>query len=452
MARLFGTDGVRGVANHSLSPEMTLGLGQAVGIYFKELSDQHRKLKAKPRIIIGKDTRVSGDMLEAALMAGITSVGVDVILAGVIPTPGVAFLCRHLGVEAGAMISASHNPVEDNGIKFFNSQGFKLADEIEDRIEAVYEKRGELERPIGVDVGRITTRHDLIRVYEDHLVSTVSAGFEGLRIVLDCGFGAGYELAPRVLERLGADIVALHNRNVGSRINVKCGSTHPVILQKEVLAYGADIGIALDGDADRLIVVDECGEIVDGDQIITVCGLDLLSRGRLKNNKVAVTVYSNLGLIQTFKKHQADVIVTANGDRYVLEALLEHDLILGGEQSGHIIFLEKNTTGDGILSALQLLQVLQRSGQSMSELAGQMERFPQVLENVQVARKEGWEQNHRIREAIQEAETGLRGSGRIFVRASGTEPLIRVMAEGPDEDELKRLTGRISGAIREELG
>lgn len=453
MARLFGTDGVRGVANKGLSLEMAMGLGQAIGLYTKQyMGQQLSRLNTRPRIIIGKDTRVSGDMLEAALTAGITSVGVDVVQVGVIPTPGVAFLCRHMGFEAGAMISASHNPVEDNGIKFFDNHGFKLPDEVEDTLELIYKKRDEMERPTGVEVGRVQINREMSKIYEDFLVTSVPIRFEGLRVVVDCGFGAAYQMAPKVLERLGADVIALHSLNDGSRINVKCGSTHTGILQKEVVVNGAHLGIAHDGDADRLIAVDETGRIVDGDQIITICGLDLLKRGKLKNNKVAVTVYSNLGVIQAFRKNHADVVVTANGDRYVLEALKEQDLVLGGEQSGHIIFLERNTTGDGILTALQLISVLIQSNQKLSELAKQMERFPQVLENVRVGHKEGWEQNVHIQEAIQQAETELKDTGRIFVRASGTEPLIRVMAEGPDEAELHKLVKAVTGVIQKELG
>lgn len=452
MARLFGTDGVRGVANHGLSLEMATGLGQAIGVYTKQYMGQQRRMIPRPRIIIGKDTRVSGDMLEAALTAGITSVGVDVVQVGVIPTPGVAFLCRHMGFEAGAMISASHNPVEDNGIKFFDNHGFKLPDEVEDALELIYKKRDELERPTGVEVGRVQINREMSKIYEDFLVTSVPVKFEGLRVVVDCGFGAAYQMAPKVLERLGADVIPLHSLNDGSRINVRCGSTHPGILQKEVVVNGAHLGIAHDGDADRLIAVDETGRIVDGDQIITICGLDLLQRGKLKNNKVAVTVYSNLGLIQAFRKRHADVVVTANGDRYVLEALKEQDLVLGGEQSGHIIFFERNTTGDGILTALQLISVMVQSNQSLSELAKQMERFPQVLENVRVAHKEGWEKNAAIQEAVRQAETGLKDVGRIFVRASGTESLIRVMAEGPDEAELQRIVKMVVGVVQQELG
>lgn len=446
MSRLFGTDGVRGVANRSLTPEVAYGLGRAAAAYFKKGSE------GRPRVIIGRDTRLSGEMLEAALAAGITSVGVDVARLGIIPTPGVAFLCRKLGVAAGVMISASHNPVEDNGIKFFDKSGFKLTDEEEDEIETLYRNRlEEIERPTGTAVGRIFDEFGGVKLYEDYLVSTASRRFDGLKIVVDCGFGAAYDLAPQVLRRLGAEVVALHDINDGSRINVGCGSTHPEILQKEVIANGADLGIAHDGDADRLIAVDEGGRLVDGDQIITICGLDLKREGKLRNDKVAVTVYSNLGLIQAFKKNQVEVVVTANGDRYVLEAMRRQDLVIGGEQSGHIIFLDKNSTGDGILTALQLISVVAKSGEGLSKLAAQMERAPQVLENVRVERKD-WEQNAAVKEVINAAEARLHGEGRIFVRASGTEPLIRVMAEGPDEAELRRIVREVAGVIKAELG
>ncbi|MGE5605244.1 MAG: phosphoglucosamine mutase [Bacteroidota bacterium] len=447
MSRLFGTDGVRGVANRTLTPELAFGLGRAAGAYFKG------KLEARPRIIMGRDTRVSGEMLESALAAGITSVGLDVVRIGVLPTPGVAFLCRKMGVAAGVMISASHNPVEDNGIKFFDKNGFKLTDAVEDEIEALYRNRlDQIERPVGTGVGRIYDDYEAVQLYEDFLLSTVSCRFDGLRIVVDCGFGAAYDLAPRVFRRLGAEVVALHDINDGSRINVKCGSTHPGILQKEVVASGADLGIAHDGDADRVIAVDETGRSVDGDQIITVCGLSLKREGKLKNNKVAVTVYSNLGLIQAFKRNQVEVAVTANGDRYVLEAMQNQDLVLGGEQSGHIIFLDKNSTGDGILTALQLTAVMVKSGERLSKLAAQMERYPQVLENVRVSRKEGWDQNPVIKESLKIAAEKLENEGRIFVRASGTEALIRVMAEGPDEGELQRIVHDVAEVIKKELG
>ncbi len=447
MGRLFGTDGVRGVANQSLTPEVAFGLGRAAGAYFKG------EQSARPRIIIGRDTRLSGEMLESALAAGITSVGVDVVRLGIIPTPGVAFLCRQMDVAAGVMISASHNPVEDNGIKFFDKKGFKLTDAVEDEIEALYRnKLDKIERPVGTEVGRIYDDLEAIQLYEDFLADNVNCRFDGLRIVVDCGFGAAYYLAPQVLRRLGAEVVALHDINDGSRINVKCGSTHTGILQKEVVASGADLGIAHDGDADRLIAVDETGHTVDGDQIITICGLNLKQEGKLKNNKVAVTVYSNLGLVQAFKRNGVEVVITANGDRYVLEAMQNQDLALGGEQSGHIIFLEKNSTGDGILTALQLIAAMAKSGEPLSKLAAQMQRSPQVLENVRVKNKEGWDHNTAIKEAVKTAEEHLRGEGRIFVRASGTEPLIRVMAEGPNEDELNRIVHEVANVIKKELG
>jgi len=448
LARLFGTDGVRGVANQTLTPEVAFGIGRAAGAYFKK----DRKDK-RSRIIIGRDTRLSGEMLEAALAAGITSVGIDVVRIGVIPTPGVAFLCREMDVAAGVMISASHNPVEDNGIKFFDSCGFKLTDGVEDEIEALYRNRlDEIERPVGTGVGRIYDDPEAIQLYEEFLAESVPCRFDGLKIVVDCGFGAAHYLAPQVLRRLGAEVVALHDLNDGSRINVNCGSTHPEILQKEVLATGANLGIAHDGDADRLVAVDETGQMVNGDQIITICGLDLKREGKLKNNKVAVTVYSNLGLIQAFKENQVEVVITPNGDRYVLEAMQNQDLSIGGEQSGHIILLEKNSTGDGILTALQLISVMVKSGEKLSKLAAQMQRSPQVLENVRVSCKDGWDHNVAIKERVKKAEASLDGEGRIFVRASGTEPLIRVMAEGPNEEKLRRIVGEVVETIKKELG
>lgn len=452
MARLFGTDGVRGVANQGLTPELAFGLGRAAGYYFTQKAGSNLPGSGRIKIVIGKDTRISGDMLDAALTAGITSVGADVINVGIIPTPGVAFLCRRLQTNAGVMISASHNPVADNGIKFFDPQGFKLEDEVEDELEALYHRHTELGRPTGIGVGRSFDQPEALHFYEDFLAQSVSVRFDGLKVVVDCGFGAAFYLAPKVFERLGATVIPLNAENDGSRINVKCGSTDIGALQKAVLANSAQIGIAHDGDADRIIAVDELGNKVDGDQILTICGLNLLKEGNLRNGKIAVTVYSNLGLIQAYKQNQAEVIITANGDRYVLEALKKHDLVLGGEQSGHIIFLDKNSTGDGILTALQLIAVMAKSKQPLSKLAAQMERFPQVLKNVRVQKKEGWETNSKIKTAIANAESELKERGRIFVRASGTEPLIRVMAEGPDEKELHQLVGMVVEAIQAEQG
>ncbi|HOJ77129.1 MAG TPA: phosphoglucosamine mutase [Bacillota bacterium] len=447
MGRLFGTDGVRGVANQSLTPELAFGLGRATGGYFSNNDGRRTK------IIIGRDTRLSGEMLEAALAAGITSTGADVILLGIIPTPGVAYLCRELGADAGVMISASHNPVEDNGIKIFDSSGFKLTDAVEDEIEDLYQNRLEtINRPVGTGVGRIITNYEAIALYQKYLQSSVNRSFKGLKIVVDCGYGAAYRLAPTVLKELGAEVIALNAENDGSKINVKCGSTNIEQLRAEVLAQQANLGIAHDGDADRIIAVDETGQMIDGDQIMTICGLQLLKEGKLRNNKIAVTVYSNLGLIEAFRKHNADVVITANGDRYVLEALKEHNLVLGGEQSGHIIFYEKNTTGDGVMTALQLVAVMVETGKKLSELASQMNRFPQVLENVRVTNKEGWETNEAIKAVIAEVEQQLGATGRLFVRASGTEPLIRVMAEGPDEAVITELVKQVAAVIKREQG
>jgi phosphoglucosamine mutase len=447
VARLFGTDGVRGVANTELTPELALQLGQAAGIYFQ------RKDGVKARILIGKDTRVSGDLLEAALAAGLTSMGADVLRLGVLPTPGVAYLSRALQADAGVMISASHNPVADNGIKFFDSQGYKLPDATEDALEAIMKRRlQETSRPVGVAVGRISDQADALELYSEYLGSTVDQTLTGLKIVVDCGYGAAYRLAPELLKRLGAEVVELNAVNDGSQINVNCGSTNPGQLQAMVSAVGADLGIAHDGDADRVIAVDETGQIVDGDQILTICGLDLLREGKLTNRKIAVTVYSNLGLSEAFRNQGAEVVVTANGDRYVLAAMQEQGLVLGGEQSGHIIFLERNSTGDGILTALQLIAVMVKRKEKLSVLAQQMRRFPQVLQNVRVARKDHWENNLAIQDAIGKGETLLAGRGRLFVRASGTEPLIRVMAEGPDQTELEAIVAQVAAVILQQLG
>lgn len=446
MGKLFGTDGVRGVANQTLTPEMAFRLGQAGGTFYRKIQ------KNRTRVLIGKDTRVSGDMLEAALTAGLTSVGVDVELLGIIPTPGVAYLCRSLESDGGVMISASHNPVEDNGIKFFDKDGYKLSDEAENGLEDIYfNSLEQLIRPISGEIGRVSRRYDAIRRYEDYLTTTTDQKFDGLKIVLDCGYGASFAIAPVVLRRLGAEVIEMNAVDDGMHINVNCGSTNVKSLKEKVLAEKADIGIAHDGDADRVIAVSEKGETIDGDAILAICGLDLLKRGKLKGNHIAATVYSNLGLSEAFKEHGANVFITANGDRYVLEALRRQDWILGGEQSGHIIFLEKNTTGDGVLTAIQLISVMKREKEKISVLAQQMKRFPQVLQNVRVARKDEWENNDYIGRSIAEAHGKLAGVGRVLVRPSGTEPLIRIMAEGPDEEKLKKIVADLAEILEQEL-
>ncbi|MGQ9780525.1 MAG: phosphoglucosamine mutase [Bacillota bacterium] len=446
MGKLFGTDGVRGVANRELTPELAFRLGRAGAAVLAA--------GKRPRVLIGRDTRLSGEMLEAALAAGVASVGADAIRLGILPTPGVAYLARAMGADAAAMISASHNPVPDNGIKFFAGDGFKLPDEVEEEIEGLVlaEKEDRLPRPVGTAVGRIYDDPEAWRRYADFLQASCEESLAGLRIVVDCGFGAAFKIAPMVLQALGAEVVAINAEPDGSRINVGCGSTSPEGLRQEVLARGADLGLAHDGDADRVIAVDEQGGIVDGDRVMCICALERLAQGTLPKKAIAATVYSNLGLRAAIEAAGGEVILTPNGDRYVLEAMRRHGLAIGGEQSGHIIFLEKTTTGDGLLTALELLGVLVRSGRKLSELAAQMKAFPQILVNVPVAAKERLAESSAIAEAIAAAEEALAGRGRVLVRASGTENLVRVMAEGPDEEELRRLVADLAAVIARELG
>lgn len=444
MGKLFGTDGVRGLANRELTPELAYKLGRVAGALLK-------KPEQRTTLILGKDTRISGSMLEGALAAGICSSGVDVYLAGVIPTPAVAFLIRELRVCAGAVISASHNPFADNGIKFFNEKGYKLADELEEKIEELVQSSGDdLPRPTGSELGRIFLMDDAVDRYVGFLKEKGKVSLTGLRVVVDCANGAVCEVAPRVLRELGAQVISLHDLPTGVNINEKCGSTHIQSLQEAVQKYEADVGIAHDGDGDRVIVVDEKGQEVNGDKILVICGLALQTKGQLQD-KVVVTVMSNIGLKKAFAKAGVHIYETRVGDRYVLEKMLETGAILGGEQSGHIIFLQHNTTGDGILTALNLLSVLQEAGVKMSELAMQMETYPQVLINVRVKDKK-WEKSVGIRQSIAESEEILGQEGRILVRPSGTEPLIRVMAEGKDKTQLEEIAGRIGQLIAQELG
>ncbi|MGI6081665.1 MAG: phosphoglucosamine mutase [Limnochordia bacterium] len=440
MARLFGTDGVRGVANRELSPELALCLGRAGALVLA------RNIGAP--ILVGRDTRISGDMLEAALVAGITSAGVDALLVGVVPTPAVAFLTNHMKAAAGVMISASHNPVIDNGIKFFAAGGLKLSEDVEDEITDRLNSVDEL--PIGENVGRTRWGHEAWKEYAAFLLS-LGPRLQGMRIVVDAAHGAAYHIAPYVLSHLGAEVIPMHVKPNGTNINVQCGSTHPASLQKAVLELQAQVGLAFDGDADRLMAVDEKGRLVDGDRLLVIFSIDMLHRGELKRNTVAATSYSNLGLHRALAKHGGHVLTVNAGDRYVLEAMLRERLNLGGEQSGHIIFADHSTTGDGLVTALRLLTVMQRSGQPLSVLADQMESVPQYLVNVSVRSKE-WRDNEAIRQAVAEAEEQLAGQGRLLVRASGTEPVIRVMAEGFDPDRVGRLVNAVADTIQRELG
>ncbi len=446
MGKFFGTDGVRGVANKDLTPELAFKLGWAATTYFGR---DHEK----PTIVIGRDTRISGQMLEAALSAGICSAGGQAIVLGIVPTPAVAYLSAKFHAQAGVVISASHNPFPDNGIKFFAGNGYKLSDAVEEELEElVINYDEEMQRPVGDKVGTIAYQHDLLKPYIDYLVSTVDVDFKGLKLVVDCAHGASYEVAPVVYKRLGAEVIVIHNQPTGVNINANCGSTHMEELQKAVIKHKADFGIAHDGDADRCLIVDEQGAIVDGDQMMVICALDRLSSNTLKDNTLVATVMSNIGLYQAIKKAGGKVEVTAVGDRYVLEAMQEKSLMLGGEQSGHVIFAEHSTTGDGVLTALQVIAALKRSGKKMSELAALMTCYPQLLVNVRVASKDGWEENKEILKAIEDGNKELGEDGRILVRPSGTEQLIRVMAEGPDMPTLEAIVHKIADIVKKEQG
>ncbi|NTW28359.1 MAG: phosphoglucosamine mutase [Coriobacteriia bacterium] len=444
MARLFGTDGVRGIANSELSPELALKLGEAAGRFLAG--------SARGRIVVGRDTRLSGDMLEAALVAGICSAGSDALVAGVVPTPAVALLVRELGADGGVVISASHNPPEFNGIKFFDRQGFKLADAVEDEIEAFCVAERDWAHPTGSAVGRVLRVEDAVERYIAHSIATVEGDLVGLVIAVDCGHGASSGITPEALRRLGATVIALNCESDGFDINVGCGSTHLAPLAELVVREGADLGIAHDGDADRMLAIDETGAEVDGDMIMAICAAHLREGGRLSLDAVVSTVMCNLGFEIAMRERGIRVIKTAVGDRYVLEQMRDSGATLGGEQSGHVIFLEHNTTGDGLVTALKLASVLHVTGKPLSELKQVMRRYPQTLVNVRVGDKGGFSANVRIAEAILKAEDALGDTGRVLVRASGTEPLVRVMIEAADEATARELAEDIAQVVRAEIG
>ena len=446
MGKYFGTDGVRGIANRELTPELALRLGRCGGTVLTGGT-------SRPKVAIGRDTRISGAMLESALTAGLLSIGADVVRLGVVTTPAVAYLTREMGFDAGVMISASHNPVEDNGIKFFGGDGFKLPDEKEAEIERLLDAPEDaLPRPEGAGVGTVRDDPEAKFRYLAHLKSTVSRSFAGLRVVLDCAHGAASGLAPRVFRDLGAEVTAIGAEPDGLNINAGVGSTHPEALAAKVKETGADIGLAFDGDADRLIAVDETGAIVDGDYVLCICGDAMRRAGRLRHDTVVATVMSNLGFFRAAERLGLRTVQTAVGDRYVMEEMVRGGYNLGGEQSGHVIFLDYGTTGDGILTALQLVDTMVASGRKLSELKTVMEKYPQVLVNVRVRDKSGFAGNAAIQAAIAAAEAALGGAGRVLVRPSGTEALIRVMAEGPDKSEIERHVEAITDVIRRELG
>lgn len=431
MARLFGTDGVRGIANQDLSGELAYKIG-AVGAYVLA-NEVH-----SPRILIGMDTRKSGPMLSAALSAGICSVGGEVLDVGVLPTPALAYLVRLYDADAAVMISASHNPMEYNGIKWFDGRGFKLSDELEDKIQAIIESGEALPHPVGHAVGRIILAARAQQDYCDYLVEQSEGRFEGQRIVLDCANGAAAAIAKGVFERLGAEVISKSSAPDGTNINDHCGATHPERLQQMVVNYGADLGFAFDGDADRLISCDEYGNIVDGDQAMGILALAMKEQGTLKKDTLVITVMSNLGLKKAMEAAGVHVAETKVGDRYVLEEMLDKRYSLGGEQSGHVILLEKSTTGDGMLTAIALLNVVVASKKRLSKLAAIIPRYPQVLINVNVANdvKEAAMQDEALHARQAEIEKLLGDNGRVLLRASGTEPLIRIMLEGQDEQQI----------------
>ncbi|HET6872256.1 MAG TPA: phosphoglucosamine mutase [Sporolactobacillaceae bacterium] len=447
MGKYFGTDGVRGIANTELTPELAFKLGRAGGFVLTRGIDN-------PKVLVGRDTRISGMMLESALVAGLLSIGVEVMRLGVISTPGVAYLTKAMGAEAGIMISASHNPVADNGIKFFGSDGFKLLDEQEDEIESFLDDPEQIiPRPIGGNVGVVSDYFEGGQKYLQFLKQTVQEDdFSGLKIALDCAHGATSTLAPHLFADLEADIVTIGASPNGLNINDGVGSTHPETLAKFVLDQGADIGLAFDGDGDRLIAIDEKGQTVDGDQIMYICARYMKSLGLLKKNTVVTTVMSNLGLYKALEEENIETRQTAVGDRYVMEAMREESFSLGGEQSGHLIFLDFTTTGDGMLSALQLVSTMKATGKSLSELAAGMTTFPQKLVNIKVSDKNQVMEDPSIIALIEQVEKEMDGNGRILVRPSGTEPLVRVMAEAPTEEACDAIVNRVASVVQEKYG
>lgn len=441
MARLFGTDGIRGVANRDLTPDLALALGRAAG----------RVLVEGGEVVVGRDTRVSGGMLEGALVAGLCSAGADVRLAGIVPTPAVAFLTIDQKASAGAVISASHNPVEDNGIKFFTADGVKIPTASEEAIEALMETPP-TDLPTGPEVGVCDRLDDATNRYVDHVVATLGTPLSGLRVVLDCAFGAAWEAGPMAFEQAGAEVVAINAEPEGSRINVACGSTDMTQLAKVVAAEGADLGIGFDGDADRALAVDELGATIDGDRIIALCALRLHEKGRLKDDVVVTTVMSNLGFIRALQGRGVEVIAAPVGDRFVAEEMAKRGAVLGGEQSGHVIFGDHSTTGDGILTGLQLAQILATSDLPLSELAHWYEPWPQVLINVPAADKGRLEQVEELWDEVRAVEAGLGEDGRVLLRPSGTEPLVRVMVEAADPAAARSSADRLAASVRRHLG
>jgi phosphoglucosamine mutase len=439
----FGTDGVRGKANEDLTPELALALGRALVTVLHEEGDK------RPSILVGRDPRWSGDMLEAAMIAGITSAGGDAVSVGVLPTPGVAYLTGRSTAGAGVMLSASHNPVGDNGIKFFGPDGFKLSDDEEARIAELYAS-GSPRRPVSTRIGRRLADPAAVARYIEHLTSSVDVDLMGLRVVVDGANGAASNVAPQVYRQLGAEVVTIHCSPDGANINDRCGSTHPEVVRQAVLTDGADIGVAHDGDADRLVAVSHSGGIVDGDALLAILARHKHLNGRLVDGTVVTTVMTNLGFHNAMRGLGIDVLTTPVGDRYVLETMRERGLNLGGEQSGHLIDLDHATTGDGVLAALRMLEIIRTTGTTLAELAEVMQRLPQVLLNIADVDREAVAGSAVVAEAVQAAEARLGTEGRVLVRPSGTEPLVRIMVEAPEEALAEEVATAIARAVRQD--
>jgi|MudIll2142460700_1097286.scaffolds.fasta_scaffold15593_4 phosphoglucosamine mutase len=448
MRKLFGTDGVRGVANQDpMTSEMAQRIGRAAAHIFRDSSRRHR-------VVIGKDTRLSGYMIESALTSGLCSMGIDVLLVGPVPTPGIAFLTRSLRADAGVVISASHNPYEDNGIKFFGRDGFKLPDALESKMEdLIFSGAIDAIRPTAAEIGKALRIDDAIGRYNEYAKSSFPRGLDlaGLKVVVDSANGAAYKIGPRVLLELGAEVISLYNQPNGMNINQGCGALYPEVISRAVVANKADLGIAFDGDADRVILCDENGKVVDGDATMAICALHLLRQGRLKHNTLVATVMSNLGLELALRAAGGRLLRAAVGDRYVMEMMLEGGYNLGGEQSGHLIFLDHNTTGDGLITALQVLAIMKQDGKPLSELAACMRTYPQVLVNVRVKEKRDLASVPEIAASIAEVEKKLQGTGRLLIRYSGTEPKLRIMLEGEDESVIARYAEELAELVRTRL-
>jgi phosphoglucosamine mutase len=454
--RIFGTDGVRGTANiEPVTAETALKLGRAAAQVFTQMSVLAGRASGRTTIVIGKDTRLSGYMLENALAAGVMSLGADVLLIGPLPTPGVAYITRSLRAAAGIVLSASHNPYEDNGIKFFRHDGYKLDDEVEKRIEhLVFSGEIEAIRPTAGKIGRATRIDDALGRYVEYAKQSFPRGLtlDGMRIAVDVANGAAYKSTPCILRELGADAIVAHNTPNGRNINRECGSTHPEEIQRLVKETKAQVGISHDGDADRVLLCDENGDVVDGDEIMAIAALDFIKRGRLTHNTLVATVMSNFGLDETLKKHEGRVLRTKVGDRYVIEAMMKQDLNVGGEQSGHMIFRDFSTTGDGIVSALQILRIMAETGKPLSELKQCLAKYPQAQRNLKVREKRPLEQMPDVLKLVAETEHELAGAGRVLLRYSGTEPKIRLLIEGRDGDRINAQADRIAGAVGELIG